>query len=96
MTRAQLARKVAIDSQSTFTASRLWTNAVLDSLADAVANEESVHISGLGNFDHIVRKPKVGRNYKTGARVEIPAKRIVKFTPCRKIEETVKAKGVEE
>jgi nucleoid DNA-binding protein len=90
MTRTQLANKVAMDSNSTFKASRQWTEAVLNSLADAIEHEQEVKIQGLGNFEHIVRKPRVGRNYKTGERVEIPAKTIIQFSPCRRIQESVR------
>ena len=89
MTRKELALKVAKDSKSTKVASKQWTEVVLDCLADAIETEEIVHIRGLGKFEHVVRPAKVGRNYKTGERVEIPPKMYVKFTPCEKIKENV-------
>ena len=89
MTRNELARKVAEDSESTYVASDQWTKTVLASLADAIAKEGEVSIQNLGKFEHYVRPAKVGRNYKTGERVEIPAKMKVRFIPCAKIAETV-------
>lgn len=90
MTRSQLAYKVAMDSQSGLGASQAWTKVVLASLADAIEHEDVVSIQGLGVFSHVDRKPKVGRNYKTGERVEIPAHTIIQFVPCEKIKSSVK------
>lgn len=89
MLRSDFATKVAKDSHSTLNASRLWTDAVIDSLADAVEKEELVHLRGFGKFEHVMIKPRVGRNYKTGEKIYIPPKTIVKFTPCRKIERAI-------
>lgn len=89
MNRTEFAEKVAKDTASTKVSSKAWTDAVIDCLADAIMTENEVALRGFGTFEHIVRKPKVGRNSKTGERVDIPAKMIVKFTPCQKIEDSV-------
>lgn len=89
MTRAEFIKKVAEDSNSTHVASKLWTEAVLDSLADALITEDVVAIRKLGTFEHIDRAPKVGRNSSTGERIDIPAKKIIKFTPCDRIADLV-------
>lgn len=94
MTRAEFAVKVAIDSKSTLKASKAWTDAVLDSLADAIANEEVLNLRNVGTFEHKTRKAKVGRNYKTGERVEIPPKRVIKFTPCGHINEALSEESI--
>lgn len=94
MTRNELALKVARDSNSTKVASKQWTEVVLDCLADAIEKEEVVHIRGLGKFEHVVRPAGVGRNYKTGERVEIPPKMYVKFTPSEKIKDNVALEDV--
>ena len=94
MTRAEFAIKVAVDSNSTLKASKAWTEAVLDSLADAIANEEVLSLRNVGTFEHKTRKATVGRNYKTGERVEIPPKRVIKFTPCGNIDATLSKESI--
>lgn len=89
MTLAEFEKKVATDSNSSLRASRIWTKVVLDCLADAIATEDIVALYGFGTFEHIARKPKVGRNAKTGERIEIPAKMALKFIPCRKIKDSI-------
>ena len=89
MSRHKLAMKVAKDSESYKNASKEWTNVVLDALADSITYEKKVMIQNLGVFEHVVRAPRVGRNYKTGERVEIPAKMVIQFTPCDRIRELV-------
>jgi len=84
-----------MDSQSGLGASQAWTKVVLASLADAIEHEDVVSIQGLGVFTHVERKAKVGRNYKTGERVEIPAHTIIQFIPCKKIKANVKFENLE-
>lgn len=94
MTRAEFARKVAEDTQSSYVASKKWTEAVLDCLADAIAHEEVLSLRNVGKFEHRVRAPKVGRNSKTGERVDIPARMVVKFTPCEAIDEKLRTEAL--
>lgn len=89
MTLAEFVEKVATDSHSSRRASRIWTKVVLDCLADAIATEDEVSLYGFGSFEHIVRKPKVGRNAKTGERIEIPAKMTLKFFPGVKLKQAI-------
>lgn len=94
MTLAEFEKKVAADSNSSLRASRIWTKVVLDCLADAIMTEDVVSLYGFGTFEQIVRKPKVGRNAKTGERIEIPSKIVSKYTPCKKIKAVLSSKPI--
>jgi len=50
---------------------------------------EKVSLTGLGNFILKERKARIGRNPKTGARVDVPAKKMVKFKPSKELIEII-------
>ena len=55
----------------------------------ALSNGEQVKLSGFGNFDLRDKNQRPGRNPKTGARVEVPAKRIPYFKPSKELKDLV-------
>ena len=73
MTKSDLIEIVAGRDQS-------WTrrdaegavNAIFGTVADALQRGDRVEIRGLGSFATKMRLPRVGRNPKTGDRVDIP------------------------
>lgn len=52
---------------------------ILDGIADTLKAGERVEIRGFGSFILNHRRPRMGRNPRTGARVEVPAKWIPHF-----------------
>jgi DNA-binding protein HU-beta len=50
---------------------------------------EAVSISGFGSFKLVDRKARTGRNPSTGEEVQIPARKVVKFTPGKALKESV-------
>lgn len=56
---------------------------ILDSMVHAIDHGDKVEIRGFGSFRTRQRRARIGRNPKTGARVEVPAKRIPFFNPAR-------------
>lgn len=61
--------------------------AIFDSVVRALRNGDKIEIRGLGSFRTREREPRVGRNPKTGARVEVPAKRIPYFRPSKELKD---------
>ena len=55
-------------------------NTIFDAVAGALQRGDRVEIRGLGSFATKTRLPRVGRNPKTGTRVEIPAQKVPSFT----------------
>lgn len=55
--------------------------AILSIINDSLAKGETVAIPGFGNFKVVVRKARKGRNPQTGAEIDIPVRKDVKFTP---------------
>lgn len=52
---------------------------------------EEVTIPGVGKLKVQIRPGRTGRNPATGAAIEIPTKRVVKFTPSAEFEDQVSA-----
>ena len=59
--------------------------AVFDSVTAAIQRGDKMEVRGFGSFRIRERKPRTGRNPKTGAKVEIPAKRVPYFKPSKEL-----------
>lgn len=53
--------------------------AILDSISQSLSNGSRVEIRGFGSFSLNHRPPRLGRNPKTGQRVEVPEKYVPHF-----------------
>ena len=52
-------------------------NCVFNEIIDALAKGRGCEIRGLGSWRTRYRKKKIGRNPKTGAKIDIPAKKTI-------------------
>lgn len=59
--------------------------AILEALKSALANGDRIEIRGFGTFETTLRRPKTGRNPKTGEPVYIPAKAHPHFKPGKEM-----------
>ncbi|MDA7687083.1 MAG: integration host factor subunit alpha [Pseudomonadales bacterium] len=55
----------------------------------ALETNETVKLSGFGNFDLRDKKQRPGRNPKTGEEIPISARRVVTFKPGQKLKQQV-------
>jgi integration host factor subunit beta len=55
--------------------------------------DDKIEIRGFGSFRTRRRRGRVGRNPKTGARVEVPPKRIPFFKPSKELKDLINAGG---
>ena len=58
-------------------------------IRNALEKGDAVAISGFGSFKVAQRKAKKGRNPRTGAEIQIPASKAVKFTPGKALKENL-------
>lgn len=59
-------------------------NEILSEIIDTIAKtvrKDKVQLVGLGTFQSVKRKARVGVNPATGAKIKIPARKALKFTP---------------
>ena len=68
----------------THTANRA-VNVVLDEISTALAEGNRVEIRGFGVFAPTQRKPRIGRNPRTGEKVEVDGKVALAFRASRHI-----------
>jgi integration host factor subunit beta len=79
LTKAQLAAEISGVLETTSKQSELIVETVLDSIVRCLRRGERVEVRGFGSFSIRQRRARIGRNPKTGARVDVPAKRIPYF-----------------
>jgi len=83
MNKAQLVDDVAEATGLTKKDSTKAVEAVLAAIAKALGKKEEVTFVGFGRFRLSSRAARDGRNPKTGEKIKIPARTIVRFT-CSK------------
>jgi integration host factor subunit beta len=67
----------------------LSVKVILDALAETLAKGERIEIRGFGSFSLNYRPPRIGRNPKTGVKVEVPAKFVPHFKAGKELRERV-------
>jgi len=89
MTKAELIEEVSRFTETSRKDSEVIVETIFDSVVRALRAGEKVEIRGFGSFRTRQRQPRVGRNPKTGARVDVPAKRIPFFKPSKELKDLV-------
>ena len=89
MTKADLIEEVARVVEFSRKDSEVIVEAIFDSVVRALKEDDKIEIRGFGSFRTRQRQARVGRNPKTGARVEVPAKRIPYFKPSKELQDLV-------
>ena len=67
-------------------------NQFLETVEEALVNEETVQFVGWGTFGVHERKERVGRNPQSGKEIKIAAKKVVRFKVGKKLADKVAAK----
>ena len=89
MTKADLIEEVSRKVELTRKESEVIVEAIFDSVVRSLRTGDKIEIRGFGSFRTRERQARVGRNPKTGARVEVPAKRIPYFKPSKELKDLV-------
>ena len=93
MTKADLIEEVARITDVTRRDSEVIVETIFDSIVHSLRAGDKIEIRGFGSFRTRQRKPRVGRNPKTGDRVEVPAKKIPFFKPSKELKDLVNQAG---
>jgi len=83
MTKADLIEEVSRVVEFTRKESEVIVEAIFDSVVKSLREGDKIEIRGFGSFRTRQRQSRIGRNPKTGARVDVPAKRIPFFKPSK-------------
>ena len=89
MTKAELIEEVSKVVEMTRKDSEIIVEAIFDSVVRSLKANEKIEIRGFGSFRTRERQARIGRNPKTGARVEVPSKRIPYFKPSKELKDLV-------
>ncbi|HEX9119012.1 MAG TPA: HU family DNA-binding protein [Terriglobales bacterium] len=89
MTKADLIDEVTRLAELTRKDSEIIVETIFDSIVRSLRTGDKIEIRGFGSFRTRQRKPRIGRNPKTGARVEVPAKKIPFFKPSKELKDLV-------
>ena len=89
MTKADLIEEVSRLAELTRKDSEVIVETIFDSVVRSLRVGDKIEIRGFGSFRTRQRKPRVGRNPKTGDRVEVPSKKIPFFKPIKELKDLV-------
>ena len=89
MTKADLIEEVSRVAELTRKDSEVVVETIFESIVRSLRTGDKIEVRGFGSFRTRQRKPRVGRNPKTGARVDVPAKKIPFFKPSKELKDTV-------
>lgn len=89
MTKAELIDEVSKVVEMTRKDSETIVETIFESIVNSLHKGDKIEIRGFGSFRTRQRQPRVGRNPKTGSRVEVPSKRIPYFKPSKELRDLV-------
>lgn len=89
MTKADLIEEVARITDVTRRDSEVIVETIFDSIVHSLRAGDKIEIRGFGSFRTRQRNSRVGRNPKTGDRVDVPAKKIPFFKPSKELKDLV-------
>ncbi len=91
LTKADMAKSLFNEMGLNKQEARELVDLCFEELKASLAVGEPVKLSGFGNFDLRDKNERPGRNPRTGEKVLITARRVVKFRPGNKLKARVEA-----
>ena len=85
----ELINAIALATKKTKKDSKVIADALIKVMKTELSNGGSIKLVNFGTFTVVERKARVGRNPRTGEKLNIPAKRVVKFTVGKALKESV-------
>ncbi len=89
MTKADLVEHVASEANLPRKQAVEVVQVVLEGIIAALHRDEKVELRGFGSFRVRQRGARIGRNPKTGEKVQVPPKRIPYFKPGKHLREAL-------
>ena len=81
MTKLELISHIAQEADISKAQAERMLDACLTAIENTLINEGKVTLTGFGTFHVKNRKATKGTNPRTGKKINIPAKRVIRFTP---------------
>lgn len=89
MTKADLIDDVARKTELNRKDSEVIVDTIFEGIVKSLRGGDKIEIRGFGSFRTRHRNARVGRNPKTGERVDVPAKAIPYFKPSKELKDLV-------
>ena len=89
MTKADLIEDVARKTELSRKDSEVIVDTIFEGIVKSLRGGDKIEIRGFGSFRTRHRNSRVGRNPKTGERVDVPAKDIPYFKPSKELKDLV-------
>jgi len=89
VTKADLVEEVVRVTELGRKESEAVVETIFESIIGALQGGDRIEIRGFGSFRTRQRRGRTGRNPKTGAKVEVPPKRIPFFKPSKELKDHV-------
>src|SRR5260370_42688790 len=89
LTKADLIEEILRVTELPRRESETIVETIFDSIIQSLQKGEKIEIRGFGSFRTRERRGRVGRNPKTGAKVEGPAKKIPFLKPSKELKDFV-------
>jgi DNA-binding protein HU-beta len=91
--RQELIKRVAAKSNKSIKESTTFVNATLETIRETLEQGDSVRLVGFGVFSVRDTAPSMRVNPQTREKISVPARKRVKFTPGKELNEAVAQSG---
>jgi len=85
MNKTDLVNEIAAKAGLNKVAAKAALEACLESIEQALANEDKVQLIGFGTFQIVEKEARTGINPRTKEKIQIPARKAVKFKPASEL-----------
>jgi len=89
MTREEIIAQVAKDAKTTKVAAKAALDSIIDSVTKALKKGGRVSLVGFGTFSISKRGARKGRNPRTGAEIQIAARKVARFKAGKALADAV-------
>ncbi len=89
MTKAELIERVAVATDVTKKQAETIVDTIFESIIHSLKQGQKIELRGFGSFRLRERGARIGRNPKTGVKVDVPAKKIPYFKPGKELKELI-------
>ncbi len=89
MTKADLVDEVCRVTELSRKDSEVVVETIFESIIKALKSGDKLEVRGFGSFRIRERKPRQGRNPKTGEKVNVPEKKVPYFKPSKELKDLI-------
>ena len=90
MNKGELVKAISEKSGSTIKDTEKFLDSFVETITKAMQKGDDVTLVGFGTFSVAERAERIGRNFKIGKNIQIPASKSVKFKAGKTLKDAVK------